>query len=294
MIKTVFKLMLCITIYAVVFIAANAVLPFSQGFRELGASEDPGGMLFIFLSAVWSCFTILFIIRNTNWGGTKLFVNILLMMFFVQYFMTQIETFFFGKAFIVLTKLDIFFIMLAGLFPLLATIALMIKFFQNKNVVAEKTKTDIKSILTRLGVIGVIYLFVYMIFGYFVAWQFQELRIFYSGTSERLSFFGHMADTIKTNPIIFPFQIIRGILFGVFVLPLRDMISKKTTFIASVCLAYLCTAVQLIIPNVLFPDAVRIAHLIEMSSSMLLFGIIVGNILWTGEGEKTGHDSQEA
>ena len=287
MVKKIFKLMSCIIIFAVVytiiFIAANVILPFSQGFRELGASGDPGGILFMLLSAAWSCFTILFIIWNANWSGAKLFLNILFVMFFVQYFMTQIETFFFGNAFVALTTLDIFFIMLAGLFPMLATIALMIKFFQNNNAVFEKPKTDIKIIFIRLGVIGVIYLFVYMIFGYFVAWQFKELRVFYSGTPEKLSFFEHMADTIKTNPIIFPFQIIRGILFGVFVLPLKNMINNKRLFIMSVCLVYLCTAAQLIIPNVLFPDAVRIAHLVEMTSSMLLFGLIVGNIMYRKE-----------
>jgi hypothetical protein len=122
-----------------------------------------------------------------------------------------------------------------------------------------------------------------MIFGYFVAWQFEELRLFYSGSTEKLSFWGKMANNILTNPIIVPFQILRGILFGAAIIPIRNMINTKNTFIASVCLVYLCTAVQLVIPNVLFPDVVRIAHLIEMSSSMLLFGLIVGNILWSNK-----------
>jgi hypothetical protein len=53
--------------------------------------------------------------------------------------------------------------------------------------------------------------------------------------NRKLSFWGQMANNIKTNAVI--------------------------------------------IPNVLFPDTVRIAHLIEMGSSLLLFGLIVGNIL---------------
>ena len=76
-------------------------------------------------------------------------------------------------------------------------------------------------------------------------------------------------------------QIIRGILFGLAILPIKNMVNRhKIVFIISVCLIYLCTAIVLIIPNVLFPDIVRIAHLIEMSSSMLSFGIIVGYILY--------------
>jgi len=283
-IKTLFKLVLCIIVYAIVFIAANALMPFSQGFKELATTGNSSGILFILVFAAWVCFTVFFIIRNTHWNGIKLFINIVFVVFFIQSFMMQIETMFFGSAFPAFQKLDIIFVTLIGLFPVLAVVPLLIKFFQNKDSVFENNKINTKTILIRLGVIGVIYLFVYMVFGYFVAWQFEELRVFYSGSPEKLSFWGQTVNNFKTTPIIFPFQIIRGILFGVAIIPIRNMLSKnKIIFIISVCLLYLCTAIQLIIPNALFPDVVRLAHLVEMSSSMLLFGIVVGNILWSVE-----------
>ena len=280
MIKTFFKLLLATVLFTILFIVVNALLPFSQGFKELGSSGDPIVLLFFLISSAWTCFTIYFVIKNTEYSGKYLFLNLLFVLFFVQYFMTQIETLFFGYAFTVLTKLDIILLMLVGLFPLLGVIALLVKFFQNKNVIHEKGKINIKGILIKLGIIGIIYFCIYMIFGYFVAWQFEELRLFYTGSSVKLSFFGQMANNLKTNPVIIPFQIIRGILFGIAIIPIKLMINKnKKVFIISVCLIYLCTAIVLIIPNALFPDKVRIAHLIEMSSSMLLFGIIVGEIL---------------
>ena len=55
---------------------------------------------------------------------------------------------------------------------------------------------------------------------------------------------------------------------------------KKYDFVISLCLVYLCTAIQLIVPNFLFPDAVRWAHFLEMFSSMLLFGISTSVLLW--------------
>jgi hypothetical protein len=264
------------------FVLANALMPFSAGFRELGASEAGGmGLLFVLINSAWICFTTYYIIRHTRYSGKKLFFYLLFIMFFVQCFMTQIETLFFGHAFPVLTKTDIVLIMLAGLLPLLVTIPLQMKFFKNKDTEVKQININIKSFILKLCVIGVIYLFVYFIFGYFVAWQFEELRIFYTSSAEKLSFFGQLLNEFKTNPVIFPFQILRGILFGFFVLPLVNMITKsKLVFITSICLVYLCTAIVLIIPNVLFPDIVRIGHLIEMVSSMLLFGMIVGNILW--------------
>jgi len=238
-------------------------------------------LLFLLISGAWTCFVIYFVIKHTEYYGEKLFINLLLVLFFIQYFMTQIETLFFGGAFTVITKLDVILIMVAGLFPMLAATALLVKFFQNKNTVGEPVKINVKNIIKKLGVIGIIYLCVYMAFGYFVAWQFEELRLFYSGSTDKLSFWGQMVNNIRTNPLIIPFQIMRGILFGLAIIPVKIMVHKnKIVFIISVCLIYLCTAIVLIIPNVLFPDMVRIAHLIEMSSSMLLFGIIVGNILW--------------
>ena len=283
MIKTVLKLILLTIIHAIIFVIINAIMPYSPDFKELGASGDPVGLLLMLLNSAWTCFTIYFIIRHTQYRGKTLFFNLLFIMFFVQCFMTQIETLFFGSAFPVLTKLDILLIMAASLVPLLATIPLIMKFFISKteNIEINKQSLNIKNIIFKLVIIGGLYLVVYMFFGYFIAWQFEELRIFYSGSADKLGFFGQLINNFKTNPIIYPFQIIRGILFALFILPLVKMINKnRKIFITSICLVYLSTAVMLVIPNVLFPDIVRYGHLIEMFISMLLFGIIVGIIMW--------------
>jgi len=234
-------------------------------------------LLFILLIAAFVCFTIYFIIRHSHFDGKKLFLNIVFVLFFAQLFMGQIETLLFGHAFPALTKLDVVLIMLAGLLPLLATVPLMVKFFQNKDATIERMEINIKSFLIKLVVIGIVYACIYMIFGYFVAWQFEELRIFYSGSPEKLGFWEQI---LNNDPVIFPFQILRGMLFVIFVMPLKNMISTKKAFITSICLVYIYLGVVLIVPNVLFPDMVRMGHLLELTSSMLLFGIIVGNILF--------------
>jgi hypothetical protein len=284
MAKTFFKLLVLTVLYAVLYIIVNALLPFSKEFKELSASGNPMSLLFMLISFAWTCFTMYFVIKNTYYSGIKLFLNLLSVIFFIQYFMTQIETLFFNTAFTVLTKFDAILIMFAGLLPLCGTVALAVKFFQTKNTTYEKIKIDVKKTIAKLGIIGIIYLCIYMLFGYFVAWQFKEVRQFYVGTTEKLSFIGHMVNNIKTTPVIFPFQIIRGILFGVAIIPVLKMVEQnKLKFIVSVCLIYLCMAIVLIIPNVLFPEEVRYAHLLETGSSMLIFGIVVENILWEND-----------
>jgi hypothetical protein len=287
MIKTFFKLLLATTVYTVLFMAANGIALYTLQFKELGASSGPMALFYLFISSAWVCFTIYFLIKHSHYSGKRLFANIVCIMFFIQFFMTQIETLFFGNAFTALSTMDIILIMLAGLPPLLGATAIEVRFFQNKTADYEQNKINIKDTLIKLGIIGVIYLCVYMLFGYFVAWQFEELRLFYTGSNEKLSFWGQMTNNIRTNPIIIPFQIVRGILFGAAIVFVKRMLkTNKIVFIISVCLIYLCVAVSLIIPNVLFPDTVRIAHLIELTTSMLLFGIIVGHILWDNERKK--------
>jgi len=279
MMKTFLKLLLSVIVYTVVFTIASAVMPYSQGFKELSASGDNSMSLFFLLGiAVLVCFTIYFIIRHSQINRKKLFLNIVFVLFFVQLFMAQIETLLFGHAFPVLTKLDVALIMLAGLLPLLATVPLMVKFFQNKDAaVIERMEINIKSFLIKLGVVAIVYACIYMLFGYFIAWQFKELRIFYSGSPEKLCFWNHI---LSNDPVIFPFQLLRGMLFVIFVMPLKYMIRTKKAFITSICLVYSYLGYVFILPNVLFPNMARVGHLLEMTSSMLLFGIIVGNILF--------------
>jgi len=289
MLKTFFKFSLSTVVYTVVFVLANVLMPFSQGFRDLGVPNNPYGLLFMFVTPVLVCFTIYYIVKHARFGGKKLFATIVFVMFFVQLFLVQIETAYFGYAFPALTNLDILFIMLAGLLPLLVTVPMMMKFFRNKNSsveMAEKKSIDIKSTLKKIGIIGIIYPCIYMIFGYVIAWQFEELRIFYSGSAEKLNFLAQMLNNVKTDPYIFPFQIVRGMLFGAFVIPLINMFNTKKVFITTVCLIYVYLGVILISPNVLFPDMVRIAHFLECTTSMLLFGKIAGNILWVNKTKK--------
>ena len=95
-----------------------------------------------------------------------------------------------------------------------------------------------------------------------------------------MSFIDQLIHNFNTNPIIFPFQIFRGILFDIVAVPLLMMFkNNKKHFTVSLCLLYLCVAIVLIVHNVLFPDAVRIGHLIEITSFMFLFALITGYIL---------------
>jgi hypothetical protein len=256
--------------------------PFSQTFLEASASEaDPMSAVFLFISSIFYCLAICYIAAYSNWRGFKRVAGIIFPVFMIAGLMTQIETLFFGDAFPMLNITDVLLIMLMILPSIIAAALLGVKFFGSKEDVSPSKSIPILPLISRIALLGLIYVAVYFLFGYFVAWQFEELRVFYSGSAEDAGFIGQLLNNANNNPIIYPFQFIRGMMFASFSLPLLFMLpNNKKKLIIGCCLVYLTTAVVLILPNFLFPDAVRWAHFYEMASSMLLFGIITGLFLY--------------
>ncbi|MBU1580419.1 MAG: hypothetical protein KJ754_13385 [Bacteroidetes bacterium] len=127
----------------------------------------------------------------------------------------------------------------------------------------------------KIFVIGLIYFIVYNLFGYFIAWQFEATRVFYTGVIEKLDFFEAMWQNIS-NPAFVFVHIFRGILFGfagyMFHKILKCSRSKKALIMALIFGGF---GFQIVLPNPLLPEMVRISHFIETTTSMLLFGAIV-------------------
>ena len=180
-----------------------------------------------------------------------------------------------------ITALDFLFNMIVGLIALLVTIPVMIKFFQNKgacNITSEYIKNDLKATVVKLGLCGITYFVAYFIFAFFFQWRFEVFRSFYSATQwGQTAWGGNISGLFPFLSITF----IRGILNGVFILPLVSMITKsKHKFVTAICLVCIAPAMNHIPPNPIFPDMVRFVHLGGMTGTMLLFSLVAGNILW--------------
>ena len=132
--------------------------------------------------------------------------------------------------------------------------------------------------------LAVFYVFVYFIFGYFVAWQWQETRLFYSGTTAIKPFFTHFWDLFFVeDPIIIPFQLLRGALWTLLAIVIVRMIKAKrweTSLVVAITFAVLLSLPLGLFPNPYMPPIVAWSHFIEVSSSMLLFGGVAGWIMY--------------
>lgn len=274
--KSGLKLIALTAVYTVINALAFSLLPFSPGFKAQSLEQNaaPAAMLCALVCALWTVGTICFITARSGRNGLPLLLSTAGSVFMVQTFMTQVETLFFGGAFTALTRWDVAMIVAAGLFPV-AAVSVLAMLLWKKPVRQRDVTVDPKRFLSAALLNGAVYVAVYFLFGYYVAWQSPELRMFYSGSTETISFIGKLIDNLQTDPMIFPFQWIRGVLFTVSILPLLSTPWKhRNDLPIAAVLVYLCSAVSLIVPNFLFPDPVRWAHFVEMASSMLLFAIV--------------------
>jgi len=280
--KTIFKFVFLLIVTTIAFLVVSAILPYSGNFKAATKNSNPFAIVYVLLSVGWICGTITYVVTHSGWRASRLIPALIISLFFVYSFMAQIETFFFRSAFGILTATDIFLIMVANGVSILAGVPLAVKLFgKGRREEVEKYPNNLpvlsfSKLIIKLVLIGISYMIIYFVFGYYVAWQVKDLRIFYSGNPADNGFVSVLANNFHEMPVIYPFQFVRGVLFGLFVLPLVLMFKHRPgVLLITLILVFLSLGISLIIPNFLFPDTVRWAHFAEMTSSMFVFAIIV-------------------
>jgi hypothetical protein len=133
----------------------------------------------------------------------------------------------------------------------------------------------------RLALVVAAFVFFYMFFGYYVAWQNPAVRQYY-GSPEYSSFY----DALRANWIyhrwIYPLQVFRGLLYAVCLYPLMRMLRVarwEVSFIMALFLSVWTTA--LLLPNPVMPANVARTHLWETLFFNLVLGILAGSLLST-------------
>ncbi|HTO15456.1 MAG TPA: hypothetical protein VLZ83_06780 [Edaphocola sp.] len=278
--KTFYKVLAISILATILFIIGSAILPFSDSFKEGSQNTNSTDIIFLLLVNIWFTLTVLYIGKSANRSKKRLITSLIFVYFTIYCFMTQIETIFFGNAFETLSKNDGWVIMIANIIPLIVIIPLTLKIAKGNYPISNPPiNIKISTIFLRVGFLSVVYSVIYFLFGYFIAWQFTDLRVFYTGTTEKQSFIQKMIENFQYSNIV-PFQLLRGLLFSLFILPIVFIFKNNSKqLLVSLVLVYLSTSIVLIIPNFLFPDPVRWAHFIEMMTSMSLFAMITW-LIW--------------
>lgn len=262
-------------------IAANIVSPLPQfileKMPETGFMSGSGAMLF---NGAVNASVLIWAAQRSSLKGFTLAGGLFVFSYLAQIFQTQIETGYFLYAFPLLHgNLEVYRLFLRGaitsaLFVLLVT--LLVGGFSRKPRDAARFTVPAEQFLKTSAWLGVVYLVLYLLFGYYVAWQSQELRIFYGGPAELNSFANQILTTVMIKPEIPFFQYARGILWTVCLIPLfKGFTGRRIELIAlsALALALLPTA-QLAFANPLMPAEVSLYHFWEVSLSTGIFGAL--------------------
>jgi hypothetical protein len=221
------------------------------------------------------------IIQSSRWRGLKLIAALVFTFYGLMTFISQIETIAYLRAKMPHGLIKNLFVMgavVAFLFvPLALVIMRKIRRFEQPH--AERALT-LKSQAACFGTLAILYVVLYYLFGYYVAWQNPEVRLYYSGTTELKSLYQTMRSTVTGTPWMLPFQFGRGLLWALFAYPVVRMLNTRRIETAGIIAALFGVgSFALLMPNTLMPASVAHSHFWETLWCDLLLGAIVGWVL---------------
>jgi hypothetical protein len=135
------------------------------------------------------------------------------------------------------------------------------------------------SIMLRLAILVAAFVFLYMLFGYYVAWRNPELQHFYAGP-ELATFWAALEHNWTSSRWIYALTAFRALLYIAFLYPLVRMLRtsrRESAFAAALFLA--CWTTALLLPNPFMPASVARSHFWETLGFSLVFGGLAGWLL---------------
>ncbi|MCK6581544.1 MAG: hypothetical protein L6Q49_00440 [Anaerolineales bacterium] len=268
--------------FVISLVISNLISPLSPAIMEAGKSAIgflSAGMAFLF-NAVVNAVILVWAARHSSFKGLAMVGQLFVLSFGAQVFMTQIETGYFLSAFPLLTgNFQLYNLIWRGLLTSLffsALVTWMCGGFSKKPRPQAQFSVTANEAVRQGSWLAVVYVVLYMLFGYFVAWQVRELRLFYGGPAELNGFFEQWANTLMMKPELPIFQYFRGVLWILCLIPLFMGFSGKQIeliVLSTLALALLPTA-QLAFANPLMPAAVSLGHFWEVSISTGIFGAL--------------------
>jgi len=271
------KVLALTAITTVIWILATALLPSPEVVRQaMATNQSSTAFLWMLFVNLVSAGILAFVAIRGAWHGVRLTGALFLVVFGMQSFMIQLETLFFGGAFNSLSSLDVILLSLNSLVKTALIVPAAVWIFgraKRPRATNEGAPLDgnfiRRDLLWRVPFLGIAYTALYFFFGYFVAWQSVAVREFYATTT-----------ITRQYAVLIPFQVLRGMLWVACGAPLFAMFARRREAVIASVLSYsLLPSLQLLLPNPLMPQAVRLAHMVEISSSMALFGLLAGTVM---------------
>ncbi len=243
--------------------------------------DDPAAVGFIVLivcvanSLLWSALFW----STRSFTGLNRPIAILAYLFGTEFFLTQMETFFFSES-LGISIGQINSILISGLIMVTATGSFGLWLTKKLSPIQPGVsfKLEVPSLQTIMGPVLLLsliaYPLIYETFGYYVAWQNEHLRQYYSGSSELKSFTTQL-ESFFIDGIYF-FQVLRAVIWIIISIPIVLLLREnKIAQYALVAFLSALPAVQLFIPNPYMPAEIAMTHFVETFPSNFLWGLLI-------------------
>ena len=286
-VSNVLRILTLTVVFVVGIVVPTLIIPVPP---EITArvTEDMQNTIFVLmlLVSLLGAIALSINVKLSEWSGTKLILALGLSFWGIEYFIAQIETLYFREAFPFMTNMEILNIMLRGVITTIIVVPLTVIIFGKRkaveNIVIKDVlaKIEMKSWMKKAPVFALLYIIIYLFFGYYVAWQFEAVRLFYSGTTEQLNFINHIIMTMKGRPLFLLYHFIRGLLWIGFSVPIILMNSSRIKTMISLMLLFSYHGFQIIMAQGIFPPDVLIGHTIETTISACIYGGLIGYMFY--------------
>ena len=243
--------------------------------------EDPAsvGLSVLLVCLLNSLLWSIFFWSTRAFVGLHKSIAILLYLFGTQFFLMQMETFFFSAS-LAISPGQVISILLAGFVMVTATGALGLGL--TRKLAPMQTKISFKPeirgwrgmIAPMLLMSALVYPLLYETFGYYIAWQNEHLRFFYSHSTELTSYLSQWPGFFSEG--IYFFQVLRGFIWVAISIPVVLLLGQNKFFsYILVGLLSALPAIQLFIPNPYMPADIAMTHFVETFSSNFLWGLLI-------------------
>jgi hypothetical protein len=234
----------------------------------------------LLLSGVVNATVLVWAARRSSFSGAAMWLQLLVLCFGATTFLTQIESGYFVSAFPLLQgNFVVYLLILRGFVTALAftlIVTLLVGGFARRPRPEPGFAVHADHAVRMGAWLAAAYFVLYEVFGYYVAWQSQEVRLFYGGPAQLNPALNQYALTLMARPEFPVFQYFRGVLWLLCLIPLFKGFSGKhleLAILSFLALGYLPT-IQLTFPNPLMPPGVALAHFWETSISTGIFGAL--------------------
>jgi hypothetical protein len=275
----VIRVLALIVVYFVCYAAVSAaVLPVPS---EQSAQAQGSVLAALLAVSVVNTLVLAYVILRSRWAGWKLTLAIFFVFYGVTTVMSQIETAFFVTRLPpgMLPRLFLSGAIIAALFSPLAVWILGKKTPNSSESRRNRLDMSIRQWISKLSLIVISYVLLYFTFGYFIAWKSEAVRAYYGGRDPG-SFLAQMSNVLRDTPLLLPLQVVRALLWTAIAVPVIRMMKGQWWEAAlAVALLFSVTNSQLLLPNPLMPEEVRMVHLLETATSNFIFGWLLVVVL---------------